>query len=211
MLDYQEYTIDGDGYQGDGDVHHHNGYDKLEGDWLTYYKVGKNFTHKVKPEDREDFLHDLFLAFARVRASYDARGKELTTGGLVRIAQYELADYWNKWFKQRKGVNCHNCSKAQRNKCRELDLYGECPRAIKLDNLDRIIEDGNGDSTPLYELIADDTAIDIVARLDARLTLQGYPRRFVQIAYKQYAGYPLTENERAYLYRHRKKAQKSLL
>ena len=73
------------------------------------------------------------------------------------------------------GIDCGCCSKAQRGKCREKDLYGECPRAVKLESLDRVIEDGNGDSTPLYELIADDKAIDIVAMLDARFTLKGYP------------------------------------
>jgi hypothetical protein len=54
MLDYVDYTIDGDGYQG-------NGYDRLDGDYATYYKVANGFTHRVKREDREDFLHDLFL------------------------------------------------------------------------------------------------------------------------------------------------------
>jgi hypothetical protein len=91
MLDYAEYTIDDDGYQGNG--HHRNGYHELDGEWLAYYEVGKGFIGKVKPEDREDFLHDLFLSFARVKASYQAGDKELTTGGLVRIAQYEVADY----------------------------------------------------------------------------------------------------------------------
>jgi hypothetical protein len=80
-----------------------------------------------------------------------------------------------------------------------------------MESLDRVIEDGNGDSTELHELIADDNSVDVVARLDARLTLQGYPHKFVKIAYKQYAGYPLTNDERAYLYRHRRKAQKRLV
>jgi len=55
-------------------------------------------------------------------------------------------------------------------------------------------------------MIADDNAIDVSARLDARLTLQGYPHRFVRIAYKKYAGYPLTTSERNYLYQQRRKA-----
>jgi len=96
MLDYVDYTIGDNAYQGNGNGYHgngHNGYNKLDGDWLAYYKVAKGFTHKVKPEDREDFLHDLTLTMARVKAKYDAKGKELTTGGLVRIAQYEVADY----------------------------------------------------------------------------------------------------------------------
>jgi len=211
MLDYQEYTIDDDGYQGDGDGYHGNGYDKLDGDYALFYKVAKRFTHKVKREYNEDILHDLILAMAKVKASYDAKGKELTEGGLVRVAQYELHDYWRKWYYRENGIDCHRCSKAQRQKCRSQDLYSECPRAIKLDSLDRVIEDGNGDSTELYQMIADDKAVDIVARLDARFTLDGYPRRFVQLAYKKYCGYALTSGELTYYYRQLKKAQKSLL
>ena len=211
MLDYQEYTIDGDAYQGNGNGYHGNGYNQLDGDYAPFYKVANGFTNKVKREDREDFLHDLFLAFATVKASYTAKGKELTIGGLVRIAQYELADYWNKWFYQKNGVNCHSCSKAQRGKCREKDLYGECPRAVKLESLDRVIEDGNGDSTPLCELIADDKAIDIVAMLDARFMLKGYPTKAVRLLYKRYAGYPLDAKEQNYLSRFRRRTQKSLI
>jgi DNA-directed RNA polymerase specialized sigma24 family protein len=206
MLDYVDYTIGDNGYQGNG-----NRYDKLDGDWLTYYKVARGFTHKVRPEDREDFLHDLFLVFARVKASYDGKGKELTKGGLIRIAQYEVNDYWRKWYRRVNGIDCGRCSSRQRQKCKQDNLYRQCPRAIQIDSLDKIVEDGNGDSTPLHELIADDKAIDLVAMLDARFRLNGYPSKAVKLAYKQYTGYPLTENERAYLYRQRKKAQKTLL
>jgi hypothetical protein len=213
MSDYVDYTIDEDSYQGNGDGYHHNGYDQLDGDYALFYKVAKGFTHKVKREDREDFLHDLFLAFAKVKVSYNAKGKELTTGGLVRIAQYELADYWNEWYRQKNGINCHNCSKAQQDKCKEWFLYGDndCPRAIKLDRLDKLVEDGNGDATPLHELIADDNAVDLVAMLDARLTLKGYPSKAVKLAYKRYAGYPLDKRERAYLSRFSRRAQKTLV
>ena len=209
MLDYAEYTIGGDDYQGNG--HHRNGYDQLQGDWLAYYKVAKNFTHKVKPEDREDFLHDLFLTFAGVKAKYDAIGKELTTGGLVRIAQYEVADYWRKWYHRNQNSDCGRCSKRQRQKCEANNSYGsKCPKAVKQESLDTIVEDGNGGSTPLHELIADDNA-DFIPRLEARLILEAYPQRFVQLAYKKYAGYPFTGSERNYYWRERKKAQKSLV
>jgi hypothetical protein len=211
MLDYQEYTIDGDAYQGNGNGYHGNGYDRLDGDYAPFYKVANGFTNKVKREDREDFLHDLFLAFATVKASYTAKGKELTIGGLVRIAQYELADYWRKHFKRINGIDCGCCSKAQRGKCREKDLYGECPRAVKLESLDRVIEDGNGDSTPLCELIADDKAIDLVAMLDARFTLKGYPTKAIKLLYKRYAGYPLENAEGNYLRRFLRRTQKSLI
>ena len=206
MLDYQEYTIDGNGYQGNG-----NGYHGLNGDWALYYKVARGFVRRVKPEDRQDFLHDLLLAMAKVKVKYELVGKPLSEAGLIRVACYEVADYWRKWFKRNNGIDCSHCSQAQKRKCREEDLYRECPKAIKIESLDSVIEDGNGNSTELHEMIADDNAVDVVARLDARLTLQGYPHKFVGIAYKQYAGYPLTNDERAYLYRHRRKAQKRLV
>jgi hypothetical protein len=206
MLDHNEYNTSGNGYQGNG-----NGYDQLCGDWAIYYKVARGFVRRVKPEDKGDFLHDLFLTMAKVKAKYNLIGKPLTEAGLIRVACYEVADYWRKHFRRLNGHDCGRCGKEQRHNCKEKDLYRECPKAVKLESLDRVIEDGNGDSTELHEMIADDNAVDLVARLDARLTLDCYPRRFAQIAHKQYAGYPLTENERAHLYRHRKKAQKNLL
>jgi hypothetical protein len=185
-------------------------YDRLDGEWLTYYKVGNGFTHKVNPEDREDFLHDLLLVFTRVKLNYQAKGKDLTEGGLVRIAQYEVADYWRKFFRRIYGRSCNGCSKAQREKCKKYDLYSECPKAIQIESLSKLIEDGNGDKTELYQLVADDNAIDLTSRLDAKLILESYPKRFVDLAYKKYAGYPLTKSERVYYCREVKKAQKSL-
>jgi len=211
MSDYVEYTIEDNGYQGNGNGYHHNGYDQLDGDYATYYKVANGFTGKVKSEDREDFLHDLFLAFARVKASYDAKGKELTIGGLVRVAQYQLADYWRKHFKRINGIDCSRCSQQQREKCKDWYLYPDCPKAIKLERLDKLVEDGNGDATPLHELIADDKAVDLVAMVDARLTLASYPTKAVKLLYKRYAGYPLDNTEQSYLYRFVKKAQKQLI
>jgi len=44
MLDYQEYTIDGDAYQGNGNGYHGNGYDQLDGDYALFllYRVKRN-------------------------------------------------------------------------------------------------------------------------------------------------------------------------
>jgi hypothetical protein len=209
MLDYVDYTIDDNGYQGNGA--NPLSYDQLDGDWGLFYKVAKGFIRRVRPEDRQDFLHDLMLVMARVKASYNTKGKELTEGGLVRIACYEVADYWRKWYYRNTGVDCGRCSKTQRQRCKKDDLYRQCPKAIKLESLNRIIEDGDGNRVELHELIADDNAIDLVARLDARLILDGYPRRFVDLAYKKYAGYSLNNIEKQYYYRQVKKAQKKLL
>ncbi len=211
MVDHREYSIDGDGYQGNGNGYHSNGYDQLDGDWAVYYKVAKGFVKRVKPEDRQDFLHDLLLTMAKVKAKYDAIGKPLTEAGLIRIACYDIAEYWRKWFKQVNGVDCGRCSTEQRHKCKDWYLYPDCPKAVKMERLDRLVEDGNGDSTELHELIADDNALDVVARLDARHILQGYPHKFVRIAYKRYAGYHLEKREQQYYRRQVKKVQKSLV
>jgi hypothetical protein len=206
MLDQVDYNIDGDGHQGNG-----NGYHNLDGDWLTYYKVAKNFTRKVRREDREDFLHDLLLAMARVKTAYDAKGKELTEGGLVRIAQYEVNTYWRKSYLLNSGINCGMCVKKQRQRCKERDLYRQCPKAVKIESLDQLVDDGDGNKVELYQMIADDNAVDLVAVVDARLTLQGYPVKAVKLLYKRYAGYPLDKRERAYLSRFSRRAQKTLV
>jgi hypothetical protein len=215
MLDYQEYTIDDNHHQGNGNGngngYHSNGYDQLDGDYALFYKVAKRFTYKVRREDSEDFLHDLFLKFAKVNASYIAKGKELTEGGLMRVAKYELAGYWRKYYHKINGIDCGRCSNKQREKCKDWYLYPDCPKAVKMERLDQLVEDGNGDSTPLHELIADDNAVDVVARLEARLILDGYPHRFVKLAYKKYAGYQITDTERRYFWKQQKKAQKNLV
>ena len=48
MLDYGEYIID-EPYRQYG-----NGYDQLDGEWLTYYKVATKYVHKARFEDRDD-------------------------------------------------------------------------------------------------------------------------------------------------------------
>jgi len=208
MLDYQEYTISGNGYQGNG-----NRYHGLKGDWALYYKVARGFVRRVRPEDRQDFLHDLLLVMAKVKAKYDQIGKPLTEAELIRVACYERAQYWRERFKRINGIDCSRCSKAQRVKCKEWFQYGDndCPKAIKIERLDRLVEDGNGDSTPLHELIADDKAVDLVAMLDARLTLHSYPAKAVRLFYKRYAGYPLEKAEGNYLRRFLRRTQRSLI
>jgi hypothetical protein len=178
MLDIDKCITEVERYQDDGDGYHNNGYDQLKGDWLTYYKIARYFVHKVKREDREDFLHDLMIEMAKVKAKYKVKGKPLTEAGLMRIASYELTDYWHTLMRHR-------------------------PTMLSLNYADDF--DGDGQKTELMEFLADDKAIDIVARLDARRYLLGCPRRIVQIAYKKYAGYPLNAKEQHHLEYWRKK------
>jgi hypothetical protein len=80
-----------------------------------------------------------------------------------------------------------------------------------MERLDKLVEDSNGDATPLHELIANDEAVDVVARLNARLILKGYPHKAVKLLYKRYAGYTLDKRERAYLSHFTRRAKKTLV
>jgi len=177
MLDYGEYSTVADYRQGNG-----NGYDQLEGDWALYYKVARYFTHKVKFEDKEDFLHDLMLEMAKVKAKYEAKGKPLTEAGLMRVASYEVTEYWHTLMRHRPTI---------------LSLNG------KADN-------GDGEAGEIMDFLADDNTVDLDLKLDARRFLLGCPRRLVQIAYKRYSGLSLDSKEWSYLKRFRKQEQKTL-
>jgi hypothetical protein len=185
-----------------------NGYDHLQGEWLTYYKVACRFAYQVKAQDREDLLHDIIITLADVERNNGH--KPFTEAAMYRIASYTKADYWRAQYKLTNGLTCCSCSKAQRRKCKEDYLYTECPKAIKLERLNKPIIDGEGNTTELGELIADDRAIDLDAWLDARTFLLGAPERLKGIAYKRVNGIPLNETDQKYLERYRKREQTRL-
>jgi hypothetical protein len=185
-----------------------NGYDQLDGDWLTYYKVASRFNHKAKAEDTEDLLHDIILTLAVAKRNNGH--KPFTEAMMYRIASYTQADYWRTYYKLTMALDCRHCSKAQRQKCRSDWLYSECPKAIKLESLNKPIIDREGNLTELGELIADDKAIDLDAWLDAKTFLASAPKRLLGIAYKRVNGIPLEPNEKMYLQRFREREQKRL-
>jgi len=178
--------------------------------WDKYIEIAKYFVHKVRFEDRADFLHDLILEMAEVKAKYQAKGKPLTEAGLMRVASYEVTAYWDKHKSPTMVVDCGNCNKEQRRKCREEDLYSQCPKAKHIVSLNQQRDDGEGKITELWETIADDSAIDIDAWLDAKTWLLGCPRQLVEIAHKTLNGEALSKTDRQYLWRFRENGQKRL-
>jgi len=187
-----------------------NGYDQLEGDWALYYKVTSYFVRHIRYEDREDWLHDTMLEMAKVKAKYELINKPLTEAGLMRVASYQVTEFWERLRRLTTWLDCGNCSKEQRRKCREELLYSECPKFRELVSLDKELDDGNGGKFTLAEFIADDKAIDLDGWLDARRILRGLPKRLIQVGYKVYSGKPLDAKEKMYLSRFRKEAQKPL-
>jgi hypothetical protein len=146
------------------------------------------------------------LEMAKVKAKYELIGKPLTEAGLMRVASYQVTEYWVKQRRLTTWLDCGNCSKAQRRQCRDQDLYSKCPKFRQLVSLNAKA-DGDGEPSKLIEFIADDKAVDLDAWVDARRILRGLPRRLVQIGYKVYSGKPLDAKEKMYLSRFRKEAQ----
>ncbi|MDD5082236.1 MAG: hypothetical protein PHU08_02560 [Dehalococcoidales bacterium] len=186
-----------------------NGYDQLPEPYLTYYKVASRFAHKAKAEDTQDLLHDIIVTLAT--AERNNGHKPFTEAVMYRIASRTVADYWRSYYKASRGLNCGSCSQKQRRKCREDYLYTECPKAVKLESINKPIIDSEGNTTELGELIADDKAIDLGAWIDARKFLLGFPQRLLGIAHKMDNGEALTNKEHQYLWYWRKREQKSLI
>jgi len=190
-----------------------NGYHRLEGEWLTYYKVASQFSHKARTDDRDDLLHDIITTLADVERNNghkppcQARGRLFTELAMYRIASRCVADYWRAYHRVHNGIDCHSCSKAQRAKCKEDWLYPDCPKAIKLEYLSKPVIGEDGELTELGELIADDKAIDLDAWVSNSTWEIGYPKRLVAIAYNLKAGIPLDKKDQKYLERYRRQAQ----
>jgi len=179
-----------------------NGYDHLEGQWLTYYKVALPFANSVP--DREDLLHTIIMTLADV-----ARSTELSPPAMYRIASRTRADYWRESYRQTNGLDCGHCSNRQRQKCHKDWLYGKCPKAIKIERLSRPVTDADGNLTELGNLIADDTVLDIPQWLEINEQLLHAPDRLLAIGGKIQDGETLTHAERTYLWKSRKREQKT--
>lgn len=182
-----------------------SGYDQLPEPHLTYYRIALPFAKSVPTQDTGDLLHTIIMTLADV-----ASNTELSEAAMYRIASRTRADYWRENYRHTSGLTCCNCSKAQRRKCKEDYLYTECPKAIKLESLNKPITDPDGNLTELGNLIADDTALDIPQWLEINEQLLHTPDRALAIAGKIQDGETLAHAERTYLWKYRKQEQKTL-
>ncbi len=153
-------------------------------------------------DDQQDLLHDIILSLAKVEQS-----KPLTEAAMYRTASHVKDHYWYDLRKRTSGLDCQHCSKAQRHKCKEGWLYPDCPKAIKLESLNKPIIDSEGNITELGELIADDKAIGLDAWLDHRTLIHSFPQRLKGIAVKLRDGIPLDAKDKMYLQRFRQREQ----
>ncbi len=143
--------------------------------------------------------HDILLELAKARTR---DGKQLPALRAYRIASLTVAFYWRQQLKLNAGLDCGNCSTAKRHRCRQDYLYSQCPKLVKVVSLEQ--------SSAYLETVADDKALDLDIWLDSRTWLLGCPMRLIEVAYKRLKGMPLSGADRNYLWKYRKKAQKSL-
>jgi len=204
MLDYGEYSTVADQPQEEANP---LSYDQLEGDWLTYYQVASKYVHKARYQDRDDLLHTIMLNLAVAGSNNGDKPDNLSW--MYRIASFTVAQYWRDYYYRTNGIDCGHCSNPQRKKCKQQG-YTECPRAIKIESLNKPIVGDDGQISELAELIADDKAIDLEAWLNEATWRLGYPQRLVDIVQKIAYDRPLTNKEHQYLWRLRQKEQKRL-
>lgn len=184
-------------------------YDHLEGDWALWFRTAQRFEHKVPAQERGDIRHSIILELALARARDG--DKPFSEAMMCRIASCVVARYWRTQYKFTNGLDCGSCSQKQRAECKEEYLYSGCPKAIKIESLNKPMTDAEGNVTELGDTIADDRAIDLGAWLDARTFLLSFPQRLIQIAHKITNGDTLTATDSQYLWRFRTREQKRLL
>ena len=152
-------------------------------DYGKYITVADRYQRKAKYQDREDLNHTIILSLAQAQLAKDNNGGgQLSDVAMLRIASYECQKYWRA-----------------------------IKRQLTILSLNTDIYDGDGNSTELIEMVADDKAIDLEAWLDAKTWLLGCPRRLVQIASKRVKGIPLNNADKLYLGKWRKREQKKLI
>jgi len=145
-------------------------------DWGKYIEIADKFQRKAKAADKEDLRQNIILRLAEIETKYNGSGESLTEGGMVRVASYTVMAYWR-----------------------------EIMRLPAITSLNGTVDDGDGNETEFYQMLADDKAIDVEAWLDAKRWLYRAPPRLVRIAYKKVSGLPLASAESRYLYKQRQK------
>jgi len=192
-----------------------NGYDGLPEPWYTYHKVGMRYAYKAMTGDRDDLLHSIIEGLASVAQHKADKGEDFTEPAMYRTAEHIKDAYWYRHYAYHNGLDCRHCSKEQRAKCRynwshSEWAYTDCHRVIQLESLNQPITDNEGSITELADVIADDKALDLAEWVDARTFLIGAPVRLKAVAVKRNRGQTLTDAERKYLSRLRRKQQKVL-
>jgi len=185
-------------------------YDQLDGEWHDWLPVAKRYEVKVPAQDRYDMRHTILLELAKAR---NRDGKPIPLLRAYRIASLMVALYWREANKASVKV-CIYDGLPKALHCPACRYNGQkpCPYQASrpVQSLENEVTDNEGNTVRLIDTVADDTAIDIEAWLDASLWLLSCPVRLIQIAQKRLEGKRLGWKDYKYLQRYRQKEQARL-
>jgi len=72
-------------------------YDRLDEPWRDWARIAKSFSLQLDNHmDREDLMHDIIVRLAEVAEEYRQKGKPLTKGGCIRVAQYTRLRFYHQ-------------------------------------------------------------------------------------------------------------------
>jgi len=72
-------------------------YDRLDEPWRDWARIAKSFSLQLDNHmDREDLMHDIIVRLAEVAEEYRQKGKPLTKGGCIRVAQYTRLRFYDQ-------------------------------------------------------------------------------------------------------------------
>jgi len=136
---------DGDGYSEALD------YDRLPEPWREWAKIAKNFVWQLDDHwDREDLMHNIIVRLSEVAEEYHRRGKPLTKGGCIKVAQYTRLRFYH-----------------QKKRWKRVSSI----------SLNSIVHDEDGNETEMIQTIAAKKGIDLDTWLDAKNHYQSSPKK----------------------------------
>jgi hypothetical protein len=153
----------------------------LDGAWGEFWEIARQYERKAKYQDREDLRHNIIIRLVEVATARLANGEEFSEVAKYRTASLVVMEHWH----------------SEKRNGKVISLNGE-------------VADWELNPTELIDTIADDSAIDLEAWVDAKTWLQGCPKRLVGIAHKRVSGVALDAKDQEYLRRFRKQNPKRL-
>jgi len=140
--------------------HHSDGYsealsyDKLEQPWRDWARIARSFTFQLdNHQDREDLMHDIIVRLAEVAEEYRQKGKPLTKGGCIRVAQYTRLRFYHQ-------------------KKRWKRIFSV--------SLNSVVRDEDGNETELIETLIDQKTVELDGWIDFKRHYLNSPEKVKQ-------------------------------
>ena len=134
-------------------------YDKLEQPWHQWAKIAKTFTLQLDNHmDREDLMHNIIVRLAEVAEEYRRKGKPLTKGGCIKVAQYTRLRFYH-----------------QKKRWRRVSSV----------SLNSTVEDEDGNKTELIQTLIDPKSMESNRWLDFKRHYLKSPERVKQAICKR--------------------------